>query len=324
MGGVAHLLYGFLDFQKKQLFVSTADAEYLTTHGNEFGLVRKTGTKATGSGTATGTTGTVIAASTKLQSATGNVYSTDSEVTLVAGVGTLAITADDVGDAYNEDAGAELTFVSPLATVDTIVTIDANALTGGVDEETDDEYRNRLLTRKRLPPHGGADFDYENWALEVSGVTRAWSIPLYQGAGTIGLAFVRDDDDSIIPTSTQRDDVYNYVLSHTDPITSYTIGIPVTAEPGFFMIPITGLTVNMTIKLSPNTETVQASVKTRLKDLFRTFGGPGETITISQIYEAVVSASGEVTSKIIIPADDVAAATNQVHLLGEITYQDYT
>ncbi len=323
VGGVTHGLYGFLEYIKEQIFISTADSEFLALHGNEFGKTRKVGTKTTGSGQITGTNGTVVSADTSIQSASGNVYVTDADVTIAGGIATVAFTAKEVGDAYDEEAGSELTFVSPLADVDTIVTIDSSGATGGVDEETDDEYRARLLLRKRLPPHGGTDFDYEDWALEVSGVTRAWSIPLYQGLGTIGLAFARDNDDNIIPTEDQKTTVYNYVLTHTDPVTQLTVGIPVTAEEGFFMIPTKALTVNFTIQISPNTVTVQNSVTERLQDLFRASGGAAETIALSEMYEALTSAVGENKSKIESPTEDSTAAVNQIHVLGDIAFGNY-
>jgi uncharacterized phage protein gp47/JayE len=308
---------------KRQLFISTADSEFLTLHGNEFGKTRKAGTKATGSGTTTGTNGIIIPAGTKLQSETGNLYSTTSEITIAGGVAILLFTADEEGDSYNESAGVTLTFVSPIAEVSTSVTVGSAGIIGGVNTESDDDYRNRLLARKRQPPHGGADFDYVDWALEVSGVTRAWCIPLYQGVGTVGLAFVRDDDSSIIPTADQRQAVYDYIIEHTDPVTSFTIGIPVTATPGFFIIPVSALTVNFNLQIEPNTAVVQASITARLQDLFKSMGGPNETITISQMYEAIVSAIGEVKTKIISPAADVAAAVNQIHVLGDISFGAY-
>lgn len=322
-GAVAHGLYGFLEYMKSQLFITTADSDFLALHGNEFGKTRKAGDEATGVGTVTGTNGTVIPADTSIQSATGNIYTTDSSATIAGGVAILLFTAEDVGDDYNEDAGSELTFVSPLTDVSTVVTVNSSGITGGVDQETADEYRARLLLRKRQPPHGGTDFDYEDWALEVSGVTRAWAISLYQGQGTIGLAFVRDNDDDIFPDQDQRDDVYDYILEHTDPVTQLTVGIPVTAKEGFFMIVCTALTVNFTIQTSPNTSTVQNSIQERLQDLFKTAGGAAQTISLSEMYEAITSAVGEGKSKIISPTNDVTAAVNQVHVLGDISFEEY-
>ena len=40
LAGVAHLLYGYLDFQSDQLFISSADSERLNDIADEYGKVR--------------------------------------------------------------------------------------------------------------------------------------------------------------------------------------------------------------------------------------------------------------------------------------------
>ena len=322
-GGVFHQMYEYLDFQARQLFITTADEAGLDAHSSEYGIPRKAAVAATGSGAATGTNGVVIPAATELSATSGQVYATDSEATIATGTATLAFTAELEGADGNDDAGITLTFVSPIAGVNTSVTVDSNGIANGTDEETDDALRDRVLTRKRQPPHGGAEFDYEVWTLEIAGNTRAWSFPLYQGVGTIGVAYVRDDDASIIPDATEIATTRAYIVEHEDPGTGETVGIPVTAEPGLFMITLSLLTVNFEIAISPNVPAVQATVTANLADLITREGGPGETIYLSQISEAISLSLGEGQHRLITPAADVTAATNQVHSLGTITFTNY-
>jgi uncharacterized phage protein gp47/JayE len=322
--GAIHLLYGFLTYIKDQIFATTADTNNLDAHGNEVGVIRTEAVKATGQGTATGTNGIAIPANTELQSGEGLIYIVDTAVTIAGGIATLDLTAQLAGNDGNEDGGVELTFISPIANVNTIVTITTDGITGGIDEETDDDYRDRILARKRTPPHGGTEFDYENWTKEVSGVTRVWITSAYQGAGTVGVAFVRDNDtDSIIPSESEIATVRSYLISHTDPITGETTGIPVTAEPGLFMITVSLYTVDFTIKIYPNTTTVQNSVTTRLEEFINAEGGPGQTLYYSRISEVISSAASEERHEIVTPVGDVTASTTQVHVLGTITWQDY-
>jgi len=323
-GGSQHLVYEFLKFIKDQLFISSADAEHLERHGGEYGIYRNIGTKSTGTAIFTGTAGTVIPSGTVLQSSTGNNYKTSSDITIAgSGTGTGTITADDYGVAFDEGGGTILSFISPLPGVLTEVVVDGSGLTGGQDEETDEEFRERILARKRTPPHGGAEADYKNWVLEYSGVTRAWTIPLYQGVGTIGLVVVNDDDDPIFFTSTELEAIKTYIVSHTDLITGKTVGIPVTAEPGFFMIEATPKTVNLSIQIYPNTAAIRSSALSKLQEAFLQYGGPAETLSISNLYEAVTGATGEVRCKIIYPTEDVGASTSEVHVLGDVTFEDY-
>lgn len=322
--GIAHIMYGYLDYKSKQLFATTADTEGLANIGDEYGLNRESATYATGSGTATGTNGAIIPAGSELESTDGNLYTVDTAATISGGTATIDFTASTANADSNDDAGITLTFVSPISGIDTEVTVDSDGITGGADEEEDDGYRERILLRKRQPPHGGAVFDYEKWALEVDGVTRAWAFGEYQGVGTVGVAFVRDDDDgSIIPDATERDEVEDYIIEHTDPASGETVGIPVTAEPGLFIIELTPLSINITVAIYPNTTAVQNAIETELEDLILRDGGPGETIYLSRINEAISLAEGEERHSLTLPITDQAATNTQIHTLGTVTFTDY-
>ena len=321
--GIFHLLYEYLDYQARQLFVATADEAGLEAIASEYGITRKAAIAATGSGSVTGTNGVIIPAGTELQSTDEQVYTTDDEETIATGTATLDFTASVAGEDGNDDAGITLTFVSPIAGVSTSVTVDADGIGDGADEETDEDLRERVLTRKRQPPHGGAYFDYEVWAKEVSGVTRAWATPLYQGIGTVGVAFVRDDDDDIIPSASEIATVRAYIVEHEDPATGKTVGCPVTAEPGLYMITLSKLEVNFNIDISPNTSAVQAAITANLEDLILRDGGPEETLYISRISEAISLASDEARHRLDAPVADVTANATQVHVLGAVTFGNY-
>ena len=321
--GSVHILWGFLEYMAKQLFISTAEGDYLDKIAAEYGINRNAGDYAEGYATATGTNGTVIPIGSELQSSAGNVYVVQQDETIAMGSATLTLKAKYIGADYNESSGTVLSFTSPIAGVNTSATITGDGLENGTDEETDEELRSRVLFKKRNAPHGGAEHDYKNWVLEYSGVTRCWTFPLYMGAGTIGIAFVRDDDTSIIPNETQKNEVKDYLEEHTDPITGETVGIPITGLPGLFMLSLTELTMDFTIKIYPNTTAVQNAVRDELENLILNEGGPGETIYRSRITEAIGIAIGAEYSELISPIIDITASATQLHTLGTITFQDY-
>jgi len=323
--GAVHLLYGNIEYNKDQLFVTTADEDYLPLHGGEYNILRTAAVKATGQALATGTNGTIIPIYTELESTTGQSYLTDAAYTITGGQVLMDLTAKVAGADGNEDGSTVLSFVSPIPGIDTSATITASGIDGGTDEEEVEAYRQRILNRKRRPPHGGAEFDYTVWMKEVSGVTRAWSIPLYQGVGTIGCAFVRDGDDDIIPSDSEISTVRSYIISHTDPVTGKTVGIPVTAEAGLYMITLTELSVNMTIEIYPNTTTIQTLASAAIDELIQTYGGPGQAIYKSQVNDVIASIAGEERHKITFPTglDYITAATNQIHVPGTYTYEVY-
>lgn len=322
--GACHLLYGYLQFEKNQLFVTSADTENLDTHGNEFGVARKAPVKATGTADATGTAGTIIPMGAELISSQDKSYFIDEEISIGAD-GTIDIdfTAEEFGEDSNDDSGVELYFVSPIAGVDSTVTVGIMGISGGLDEEDDEAYRQRVLTRKRRAPHGGAYFDYESWALEVSGVTRAWALPEYYGIGTVGLAFARDDDPSIIPSEAEKETVRDYLVEHIDSVTGLTQGIPVGAEPGLIMIDTSEQTLDFVIMSIPNTAAVKTQIEEKLADLIVSKGGPGQTIYKSDIDVAISAAPLEMAHKLVSPTDDIATASNKIPRLGTVTMQDY-
>lgn len=321
--GACHLIYGYLQYEKDQLFVTTADTDDLETHGSEYGVARKPPTRATGTGIATGTDGVSVPTNQPLISFSGELYHVADTYTIASGHAHISVVADSFGEIGNDDGGIELYFASPVVGIDSVITIDSSGITGGTDEEDDDDYRQRILARKRRAPHGGAEFDYTNWMLEVAGVTRSWTIPEYYGIGTVGCAFVRDDDSSIIPSEAEKETVRDYLIEHVDPLTGLTVGIPVGAEPGLIMIDLSEQSLDFTIMVSPNNATVQSEIETQLTDLLLTKGGPGQTLYLSDIDAAISSSSSETAHKTIYPTDDIGTATNRVPVLGTVTLQDY-
>lgn len=322
--GANFLTYGFLTWIKDQLFVSTADEENLVVHGAEYGINQKAAVKATGNFTATGTVATLVPANTELEAPDGQVYIVDSD-TLIGSGGTalFSITAKVAGEDGNQDPSVILTFITPIAGINSTGTVDSNAITSGTNEEDLEDLRDRILDRKRQPPHGGAEFDYIKWLKEIAGVTRAWAIPQYMGVGTIGVAFVRDDDPStIIPTPAQMVSANSYLLSHIDPASGYQVGVPVTAEPGLFMITLSEYALNFDIDIYPNTSAIQASITSQLEDLILNEGGPGETIYENEQNSAVGAAGGIVAFK-INGSGDIGVPVNKVPILGTITFGYY-
>lgn len=319
--GQHHLQYGSIEDSKRQLFLLTADSEYLEIQANEYGIARKDATYASGSASVSGTAGTIIPSGQEL---TFNdlSYTVITAISLTGGVDEIDVISADKGLDYNRDTGDILTFTNPLPGVDTTATVLTPGITGGLDIEDAEDLRSRSLTRKRQAPHAGALFDYVTWMLEVAGVTRAWAIEDYFGEGTIGCAFAQDDLASIIPNETQRQTVLDYINGHTDPFTGNTVAKPVAARP--IMIVTELESVNLTVQLNPNTLSVQTSVNTKVNDVIYALGGPGETIPLSKISAAISAAVGEESHRITYPTNDIAIATNKIPVLGTITFEAYT
>lgn len=306
--GAVHSLYGYLDFIARQIMPDTAEAEYLERWASIWGIPRNPAAAATGTITVTGTDGNTIPSGTTWQRSDGASFSADSAATIASGTASVPVSASVAGLAGETTSGSTLSLVNPLSGVTATATVAAPGLTGSADIETDAALLARLLARIRNPPHGGAAFDYVAWALEVPGVTRAWCYPLYSGDGTVGVFFVRDNDASLIPDSTE----VATVQAHIDSVRPVTAAATVYAP--------TAHALDLTIAVTPNTTDVKAAVSAELTDLLLREAAPGTTILLSHIREAVSIAAGETNSIITVPSADFTNTAAQIAVLGTITW----
>lgn len=308
--GAVHMLYGYLDWIAKQSIIDTADTEYLERWAAIWKVVRKTAGFAGGQVAFSGSAGSTILDGTIVQRQDGVQYKVLGDAVFGGGPLVVPVLALEAGEVGNFGSGLPIFLLSPIAGVQSTGTT-TTKVEGGIDVESDERLLARLLARIQQPPHGGASFDYEQWALEVAGVTRVWVYPLQMGAGTVTVLFVCDEDVVIIPSPAKVAEVQAYIDARA----------PVTAEV-FVAAPIAD-PLNMTIKLAPNTTAVQNAVRMELADLIDRDSAPGGTILISRLREVVSLAAGENNNQIVTPSADVAHATGHMPILGTLTFSSF-
>lgn len=308
LAGMTHGLHGHLKWLSKQVLADLADDDFLRRIGSIYGMEPTAAVAATGQVTISGVNTSVCPAGTVWQRGDGVLYDQDADATISSGTATISVTAQEAAADGNADVGTKLTLAAPVTGISSSATVSGSGLTGGSDVETTEAFRTRLLLRLRNPPKGGGPGDYVNWALEVSGVTRAWEYPLMNGLGTVGVRFVRDNDVSIIPDSGEVAAVQAYIDARA----------PVTAD--VQVLAPTAVPLAMTIELTPDTSDVRDAVEAELEDLLRRVAEPGATILLSQINEAISLASGETDHVLTVPAANVTHTANQIAVLGTITW----
>lgn len=309
LAGTAYGLYGYLDWIAEQILPDRADEETLERIAQlRLGQPRKPAQPAEGSVSFQAAAGAVLDVDVVLQAGDGRTYRVTTGVTTVAGLNTTTIEAVDAGTLGNADTGLALTLVQPVAGVTNAFTVLTPGLSGGIEKESVEALRARVIRSYRVIPHGGAADDYETWALEVPGVTRAWCRGNYLGPGTVGLFIMRDDDIDPVPNPTQLAEVKAYI----EPLR------PVTAE--VYVLAPTEQPVLYSIHPVPDTTAVRAAITANLVDLHEREAGLGETLLISHIREAISGAAGETDHSLTLPSANVTAAANELLTFGGITW----
>jgi uncharacterized phage protein gp47/JayE len=311
LGGAAYGLYGYLNWIAEQILPDKADESTLERIAAlRLNQPRKAAQSASGSVGFTASAGAVLDVDTLLQSNDGRTYKVTASRTTSNGLNSTTIAALDAGSLGNADAGMTLIPVQPiLGIIGNSFTVLAPGLTGGIARESLESLRSRVIRSYRIIPHGGSAQDYETWALECPGVTRAWCRGSYPGPGIVSLYIMRDDDAQPVPNPEQLAEVQAYI----EPLR------PVTAE--LRVLPPVQVPVTYRLSLKPDTTAVRAAVEAQLRDLHNREGGLGDTLLVSHIREAISSATGESDHDLKSPVADVEAQSNQLLTFGGCVWQ---
>ena len=309
--GACNAMHGVLEWAFLQVFIDTAETVYLERWTSIWDIFRKPAAHATGKALFSGQNGSLIPAGTLLvHQPSGQQYALQGDVVFKNGQGSLSLAAVTPGAAGNQPAATELTLIAPVAGVQSKGLVDAGGLTGGTDAESDEGLRARLLARLRQPPRVGAKHDYEYWALEVPGVTRAWCYPLAKGIGTVTLTFVTDNAPTgPIPTA----EMVRRVQAHIDALRPATVK-------EFEAFAPTVMTVPVKLSVTPNTAEVRQAVRGELADLMAREAKPDTTILLSHFKEAISLAPGETDHSLFTPAGDVLVSPGVFPTLGAIEF----
>jgi uncharacterized phage protein gp47/JayE len=319
-GALCHLTLQYVDWLALQLLPDTAETEWLDRHG-EIWLVnadgsrgRKEATLSQGSVSFTGQPGLVVPANSLLDYAVVDLsFETLEDATLGDAPAVVPIRALDPGSYGNLVAGTRLALRSPPDGVDHQATVGPLDLYGGTDTETDEDLRARVLRRIRQPPMGGAQYDYEAWALAVPGVSKAWAVGNEMGIGTATVRFLMDE--TLRPPDgwpTQED--INAVADYIDQKR------PVTVKDCYVVAPIRQhIDIDITELVPDEDETkfeIEASIRAMLKDR----AAPGQTIYAAWVSFAIMNAPSVISFRLVTTTDYVMASPGHMAVLGTISY----
>lgn len=322
---------GALAFLVLQYIARQAD-EYLPDRAGEQMLQRwadiflpngrKAATYSVLTATLSGPAGVVVSQGTQF-SANGILFQATAAATL-GGTGvltTISVRALTAGIVGNLDNGTSLSLVVAISGVTA-----SAAVTGitsyGVDIESIDSLRDRVLFRIRKPPMGGSADDYVAWAREVPGVTRAWAAPHEVALGTVTIRFMMDELRAAFggyPIQADCDAVAAHIATVR----------PVTVSDIYVFAPIPqGVNLAVT-NLSPDTPSTRAAIQSSLRDMFKQRAAParavnGRLVPAQTIYAAwqseAISAADGVDYFDLAAGDAVMQSNARMATLGTVSF----
>lgn len=320
MGGMIHLLYGYISWAVDQIFVKTADEDSLIKKGSAYGIFRYAATYAAGVIPVSGTQGVIVQAGTIFQRGDGVRYM----ITEDTGIG---LTATDMparavvaGTNGNANPGVALTLESPLIGVISETVVGTSGMTGGIDLEPIEDYRRRLEQRIQQPPQGGAKIDYETWAKSVPGVgtlmvygpddisksldpENPGPLPVTPPVGQVWIYFAEASTGDT-PTPARIAQV-QAVIDANKPVTAKAIVFGISKVNPTFVI-------NAKVQSGYTFDQMKNDIIGNLQDLLISEGLPGNTIHLSQIQEAISKAASEAYHELISPTTAIELDYNQI------------
>ncbi|STO57633.1 baseplate J/gp47 family protein [Grimontia hollisae] len=289
VGAAKRDLHDQLVWLSKQI-VPTAESDDSTieTRAAYEGVPRKLAQNAKGRATFSASDNAQLPLDSVLTSGDGTRYQVTDSALPAGGELVAEIQAEQAGTSGNLAANDTLTLVNPFPGIGSQATV--TSMDGGTDIEPISELLARLWFRKQYPPMGGAVHDYMAWATEVPGVTRAWAYDAWQGGSTVGLTFVCDGDEDMLPTTAKIEQVRDYIYRHKDPATGLEVGRPAGIETVIFKLRLKP--VQLAIKLTPDNSETRAAVTAQLTRLERSLAHPGSSLLLSQVRTAIGTTPG--------------------------------
>lgn len=343
LAGLAQEQYGYTDWVARQANPFTAEDEFLEAWAALKNVFREAAAQAgylvPGQVTFPGVNGTPLPIGTPLVRGDGVGFTTTS-----AGVWSgSAVTANAVANADpsgltgafgNCPAGTVMTLGTAIAGIQSTGSVTV-AFTGGADVEGNDSLRARMLQAYQNVPQGGAQNDYVTWALQVSGVTRAWCNPNGFGPGTVVVYAMLDVTESANNGFPQGvSGVATLETRGTPTATGDQLAVanwiyplrPATAL--VYVYAPTQQVVNFTISgISGASAATKALIASAIEGIFVLYGSPLSTVAgqngvvdLSYIESAIAAIAGTAGFVITSPTANIVGTTGQLPVLGTITY----
>lgn len=198
---------------------------------------------------------------------------------------TVAAAALDPGSAGNVSAQAIVSLDTVLTHVISVTNL--QPMTGGEEEESDEDFRDRILGEYTGTSGGGNVTDYKRWAAS-QGVARTTVVPVWNGAGTVLVIAMNPDGSPVAST------VVTALQAYLDPVPGLGQGqAPVGATVNVATSTVLSVAVSAGVNCEPgysldgtgNTIAVRSAILASLQTYLQGLR-PGDTLVYQHLQAA--------------------------------------
>ncbi|MCT4779816.1 MULTISPECIES: baseplate J/gp47 family protein [Exiguobacterium] len=228
---------------------------------------------------------------------------------LIPGEATSTATASDIGIIYNVVEGAINLVDGDLK--DLVRVTNTEAIVQGVDQESDNDLKARMrLVARNLSGAGNLD-DYEAWALEATGITKAKVFRADPSPGSVTILVASKEG---MPTAEQVAEAQAKVSAKGALIANNIVLAPTA-------LPIS-IAANITIEADAVFADVEVAFEQALQDYLAERAFSGDVIRYAQLFNLLIDQPGMVDVENLLVnggTANITPGTKEIATLGTVT-----
>ncbi len=244
-------------------------------------------------------------------------------ITATATFARVQVLSRELGTIGNATSGSQLELVSPIENVDNFAFVSYEGLTGGLDAETEDNYRTRVLDAWANNTASFTNAKIQSFLInKIPAITRVWVYDATPSAGYVSIYFVNDNEPNILPNSTQLAEAKLLIIDTKNggikpANTDDTMVLVLAPQPVYIDFAFSSLT--------PNTGEMRQAIIDRLTDYFKSvevsLGKDISEATYKNVIFSTVDSQGNTpTFTLSQPVGNIDITSNQLPILRNITF----
>ncbi len=238
-------------------------------------------------------------------------------ITVESNKAVIPVKSVGVGLDKNQTLNETLIIQTPVVGANNNGAVNTDLISGGADEETDQELRSRLIFRLQNPVTLFNSAQIELLAREFNFVDRVFTECITPDTGQVTIFILKEDN--VLPTSSELAQVKNKIVDEIMPCNT-------AAQDVIVLAPILIPTDFQLTAIIPNTDTMKLSIQNRLIDFFRKEPTPGEIITeiryLCEIQGTIDLDTGQLLENFVVntPSGDIFIDFGELATLGTVDF----